>query len=113
VERVCGPEVRASTARTREAIGGLRAPPIPRRLRMGPFQVTASRRGSSIVEGYDGADRLALPTRVLSALHHFDGSVSTAQALRTIRADTGLAIAPDLVRLLVDFEILVAADRLA
>jgi hypothetical protein len=48
---------------------------------------------------------------VLSALHHFDGSISTARALRTIRAETGLAIAPDLVRLLVDFEILIAADR--
>jgi hypothetical protein len=111
VERVCGPEVRALTALTREAFAGLRSRAIPRRLRRGSFQVIASRRGSSIVEGYDGGDRLALPTRVLSALHHFDGSVSTAQALRTIRADTGLAIAPDLVRLLVDFEILVAADR--
>jgi hypothetical protein len=110
VQRLCGPEVRASTALTREAFAGLRSRVFPRRLRMGSFQVIASRRGSSIVEGYAAADRLALPTRVLSALHHFDGSVSTAQALRTIRADTGLAIAPDLVRLLVDFEILVAAD---
>jgi hypothetical protein len=111
VERACGPEVRASTAPTREAFAGLHSRAIPRRLRRGSFQVIASRRASSIVEGYAGADRLALPTRVLGALHHFDGSVSTAQALRTIRAATGLAIAPDLVRLLVDFEILVAADR--
>jgi hypothetical protein len=75
--------------------------------------VIGPRRRSSIVEGYDGGDRIELPTWVLSALHHFDGSVSTAQALHAIRAETGVAIAPDLVRLLVDFEILVSADRRA
>jgi hypothetical protein len=111
VERICGPEVRALTTLTREAFDSLRSPATRPRLRVGAFRVIDPRRHSSIVEGYDGGDRIELPTRVLSALHHFEGSVSTAQALRKIRAETGLAIAPDLVRLLVDFEILVAADR--
>jgi len=111
VERICGAEVRALTVLTREAFASLRSRAIPPRLRVGPFKVIGPRRRSSIVEGYDGGDRIEVPSRVLSALHHFDGSVPTAQALRTIRAETGLTIAPDLIRLLVDFEILVAADR--
>jgi hypothetical protein len=111
VERICGPEVGALTTLAREAFDSLRSRAIPRRLRVGSFKVIDPRRHSSIVEGYDGGDRIELPTRVLSALHYFEGSVSTAQALRRIRAETGLAIAPDLVRLLVDFEILIAADR--
>jgi hypothetical protein len=111
VEEICGAEVRALTARSREVFDDLRSRVIPRTLRVGSFKVVGPRRRSSIVEGYDDGDRIELPTRVLSVLHHFDGSVSTAQALRTIRAETGLAIEPDLVRLLVDFEILVSADR--
>jgi hypothetical protein len=111
VEGICGTEVRASATRCRAAFDELRSRVIPGRLRLGPFKVIGPRRRSSIVEGYDGGDRIELPARVLNALHHFDSSTSTAQALHTIKAETGLAMSPDLVRLLVDFEILLAADR--
>jgi hypothetical protein len=111
VERICGPEVRALTKLTREAFGTLRSRAIPRRLRVGSFKVIDPRQRSSIVEGYDGGDRLALPNRLLDALHYFDGSTSMTHVLRTIRAETGLAIERDLVRLLVDFEILIPASR--
>jgi hypothetical protein len=113
VERICGPEVRALTKRTREAFDSLRSRAIPRRLRVGSFKVIGPRQRSSIVEGYDGGDRIELPSLVLDALHYFDGSPSTAHALRTIRAETGLTIERDFVRLLVDFEILIPATRRA
>lgn len=111
IERICGPEVRALTALTREAFDDLRSRTIPRTLRAGPFTVIGPGQHSSVVEGYDGADRLELPNEVLAVLHRFDGSVSTTQALRTIHAETGLTIERDLVRLLVDFEILLAVSR--
>jgi hypothetical protein len=111
IERICGPEVRALTTRTREAFDTLRSRAIPRRLRVGSFTVIAPRQRSSIVEGYDGGDRIELPNAVLDALHHFNDSASTTHALQTIRAETGLALERDLVRLLVDFEILIPAGR--
>lgn len=111
VERICGPEVRTLRKVTREAFDRLRSRAIPRRLRVGSFKVIGPGQRSSIVEGYDGGDRIALPIRLVDALHYFDGSASTAHALRTIRAETGLAIERDLVRLLVDFEILIPASR--
>lgn len=111
VERMCGPAVRTLTKETREAFDRLQSRAIPRRLRVGSFKVIAPYERSSIVEGYDGGDRLALPNGLIDALHYFDASPSTAHALRTIRANTGLAIEHDLVRLLVDFEILIPASR--
>ena len=111
IERICGPDVRTWTTLTREAFDTLRSRAIPRRLRVGSFRVIARRQRSGIVEGYDGGDRIELPKGVLDALNHFDGITSTTHALQTIRADTGLAIERDLVRLLVDFKILIPADR--
>lgn len=107
IERICGPEVRALTALTREAFDDLRSRTIPRTLRVGTFKVIGPGQRSSVVEGYDGSDSLELPNEVLDVLHHFDGSTSTTQALRTIHAESGLTIERDLVRLLVDFEILI------
>lgn len=109
VERVCGLEVRALKGLTRQAFRNLRSRTIPAQLRVGSFTVIAPLQRSSIIEGYDGADRIELPNTLLDALHHFDGSQSTAQALRTIRAETGLVLERNLVRLLVDFEILIPA----
>ena len=111
VERICGPEVQALTKLTRQAFDRLRSRAIPRRLRIGSFKVIGPSQRSVIVEGYDGGDRLALPSRVVDALHYFDGCATTAQALRTIHTETGLTLERDLVRLLVDFEILIAAGR--
>jgi hypothetical protein len=40
-------------------------------------------------------------------LHYFGESSSTALALRAIRGETGVTIERDLLRLLIDFEILI------
>jgi hypothetical protein len=111
VERICGSEVRALTALTREAFQDLRSRTIPRTLRAGSFKVIGPGQRSSIVEGYEGGDCLELPNEVLDVLHRFDGSAPTTQALQRIHAETGLTIERDLVRLLVDFEILLPASR--
>jgi hypothetical protein len=85
---------------------------VPPRLRIGSLRVVEPGENTSIVEGYDGGDRLALPNALIEALSDFDRSPSTTNALQTIRARTGLVLDRDLVRLLVDFEILIpAGDR--
>jgi hypothetical protein len=111
VERICGSEVRALMTVTREAFDELRSSTIPRLLRAGSFKVIGHGQRSSIVEGYDGGDCIELPAEVLEVLHRFDGSMSTTQTLQRICTETGLTIERDLVRLLVDFEILIPAGR--
>jgi hypothetical protein len=111
IARICGPEMAPLLSRTRAAFDELRSQAIPGRLRTGAYTVIGSHRGASIVEGYDGGDRLALPDAVLEALPYFDGSAPTPDVLQTIRAATGLAMERDLVRLLVDFEILIPTSR--
>jgi hypothetical protein len=112
VERVCGSEVRSLRTDASEAFDRLRSRAVPPRLRIGSLRVVEPGENTSIVEGYDGGDRLALPNALIEALSDFDRSPSTTNALQTIRARTGLVLDRDLVRLLVDFEILIpAGDR--
>jgi len=107
VESICGPDVRAWARLTRDAFASLRSRVLPDVLRVGRFTVVAERKRSSIVETYSASDRLELPNALLEVLHHFDRSSSISLAVRTIRAQTGVAIERDLLRTLVDFEILV------
>lgn len=59
VMKICGPDVRALVQDTREAFESLQSRAIPRRLRVGSFKVIGPYQQSSIVEGYDGGDRIA------------------------------------------------------
>jgi hypothetical protein len=107
VERICGPAVKALTRLTREAFDALKAHEIPASLCAGPYKTIAVHEDSSVVEGYSSGDAIELPNVVLAALHHFDSAHSTSQALRAIRQQTGVVIERDLLRMLIDFELLI------
>jgi hypothetical protein len=59
-----------------------------------------------VVTTYNGFDPLELPRLLVDVLPYFDGG-PTCDALRRIRAERRINVQPDLVRRLVDFELLV------
>ena len=81
---------------------------IPERLVPGRFELLEQGRARILIRAYSDLDPVSLPRLVLDALPAFDGR-PTAQVLRRIRSERGLDISPDLVRRLVDLEVLVAA----
>jgi hypothetical protein len=82
---------------------------IPARLVAGPLQTVAAGRNHVQVTTYSPYDPLELPRALVDVLAYFDGR-PTAEALRSIRDERGLALQPDLVRRLVDFRVLVAPE---
>lgn len=80
---------------------------IPARLEVGTIRVTHRGPDTSRVVTYLDTDALELPTALLDLLPRFDGR-PTADVLAELRA-AGVDVAPPLLRLLIDFELLTAA----
>ncbi len=81
---------------------------IPARLELGTIRVTHRGDATSRIVTYLDTDALELPTELLDLLPRFDGR-PTAAVLAELRG-AGVEVAPALLRLLVDFEMLVASQ---
>jgi hypothetical protein len=79
--------------------------PVAGSVELVPLRTVRSGRDTSTVTTYSPHDALELPTTLLDALRAFDGR-PTAEALAEIEEEHGLAITPELVQRLVDFEVL-------
>jgi hypothetical protein len=106
---ISGPTVRLLAGATRELHRRLSERALPAKLRVGDFQVIATRSGSVRVASYSEFDPLDLPTELFAVLHRFDGR-STSAALAAIEKKDGATLDDDFVRTLVDHGVLVDAS---
>ncbi len=109
VEEKCGPRVGILAGLVRDAYIHLESSAIPERLRIKEVRLTGVEGGCYKVTSYSGFDPLLMPERLFGALRYFDGR-PTEEALHAILVEQDLRLDSSLVRRLVDFEILEAAD---
>jgi Fe-S-cluster containining protein len=108
VRRIGGSELELLERLLLGAWKDLRSTAVPDRLRPGSVRVTAVTPETTRVISYSDLDPLEMPSELLDTLGYFDGR-STDDALRAIVREKGLEIERDLLRQLVDFQVLVAA----
>lgn len=92
----------------REAFAELLRPGLPRAARLAPLALSVLADGRRLLVGYSPYDPLAVPAALVDVLHHFDGRPLDA-ALQAIADEAGVELAPELVQLLLDHEILLPA----
>jgi hypothetical protein len=110
IERA-GPQVRLRATLVREAHARLRAPAIPvGPLRRSPFVATTLDPTTVRLTTYSGMDPITIPRALFDALSHFDERAAEP-AIAAIEAEQGLEIDLDVVGRLVDFEVLVPAQK--
>lgn len=107
---ICGPETQARARLTRKAYRRLTSAEIPERLQMGSFTIMeANQDYYRLVPTGIGVDVFNLSSRVMRLLPFFDGR-QTAVIVNQIVEQEGLRFTDELLRRLVDFKILVAAE---
>lgn len=105
----CGSEVALRARLAAAAHARLVGPAvIPDRLRVGSFQVATTREGGVRIVSHTPTDALDLPSALVALLPWFDGR-PTAEVLAQLREQAGVAIDPDFLRQLVDWQVLVPA----
>lgn len=108
---ICGPEVQVHARLLQKAYRNLVADEIPERLRVGSFKVMDVSRGFySLHDPAIGVDRFQLSERVMGLLPYFDGR-PTSEIVSQIIEKERLRFTPELLRRLVDFKILTAAEE--
>ena len=107
VLQICGPNVHVLADAAREAFEGLEQP-VPDRLVPGRYSVVATGESGVLAQTYSEADPIGLPAALTSVLHLFDGR-PLAQVEAQLEQERGVALAPEYLRMLVDFRVLVAA----
>jgi Fe-S-cluster containining protein len=110
VSRVAGAEVALAATLVKATYHDLGNAAVPRRLRSEAAVVESVDADHVRLSTYNALDPLVIPRALGDALHHFDGRPTRA-ALAAITADTGLELERAAVRRLVDFEVVVDADR--
>ena len=106
-----GPQVRLRAVLVREAHARLRAPAIPEGpLRRSPFVATTLDSTAVRLTTYSGMDPITIPRALFDALPHFDERAAEP-AIAAIEAEQGLEIDLDVVGRLVDFQVLVPAQK--
>lgn len=105
ITRICGPEVLILTRIGQETYDRLTSTQVPELLRLKPIQITGMGPDWVQVKTYSGYDPLRLPRKLLEALPYL-ASQPTPEALQTLENEKGLRLSRDLVRKLVDFDIL-------
>jgi hypothetical protein len=108
VRALGSPELQLRERVAREAWRRLVDDALPERLRAGAITLALHADGSALATGYSSIDPLRLAPEVLEVLPHFAGRTVT-EARAAIAADLGYDIEPALIRLLVDFNVLVDA----
>jgi hypothetical protein len=109
VERIGGAPVSVRARLARDAFAAAQSQEIPERLQTGTFQIISTAHDGVRVSTYNGSDPLDLAAAVFEILPYFDGR-PTAQAVKAIRRELGVAVEEDLVRKLADFQILVPPE---
>lgn len=107
--RIGGPDITARAHIARSAYDALTDCSLPRALTVGQFRVIGIDESGTQVEGYHGSDPLRLSSDLMDVLPLFNGRPTT-ETLRSLADDRGIGIAPELVRKLTDFEILVPVE---
>lgn len=102
---ICGPEVRAQARLTRDAFAKLMRQEVPAALEVGAFRVVERLQGATRLVTYSEYDPVDAPDAILSVLPSFDGR-PTDEVLSALAEERGIQMSPDLVRKLVDFDIL-------
>lgn len=108
VVEICGSQARIQADLTRHAYEQLVSEEIPPALKVGSVQLIRITNGVSRVRTYSELDPLDVPAAVMEILGYFDGR-PTEEALKALAADKSLQLAPDLIRKLCDFQVLVPA----
>ncbi len=108
VRAICGPETRAHARATQDAYRKLTGDEVPAALAAGSFEVVSLGRDTVRLNTYSEYDPIEVPRVVLDLLAQFDGR-PTAAVLKAIAKEEGVEIAPDLVRKMADFDLLVDA----
>jgi hypothetical protein len=111
VERIASPEVGARSRILRKAFTALTSQELPERVMVSSFQTVSSSREGVQVVGYSGSDPLEMTPEVMQILPYFDGR-PLEQILRTLREELRVEVEKDLVKKLLDFEILASAPDL-
>jgi Fe-S-cluster containining protein len=106
VRRIGGSELEILERLLLSAWKDLLSKALPDRLRPGSIRVTPVSPETSRVLSYSELDPLEVPSELLEVLGYFDGR-STDEALAAIARERGLSIERDLLRQLVDFQVLV------
>jgi hypothetical protein len=107
VERLAGAQGRVLTTIARQRLEAFSAEPGEGRpLRLGAYHVVAVQDGFTRVRTYRSFDPLDVPLGLLAALPRFDGR-PTPEVVEEIAAQHGIAVSPQLLRTLTDFEVIV------
>jgi hypothetical protein len=106
---ICGPTVRVAAAVVRTHYDELLSTDVPERLTGGSFTIVSLDALRATVSSYRTTDPLSMPRTVLDVIGEFDGS-PTPDVLERVSKTRGLRVAPSLVRKLVDYGILKAAE---
>lgn len=102
---ICGAEAALAARVARRAYERLTDASIPDRLRVGRHRVVRSTADASRVCTYSSSDPLDVPHALLRVLPAFDGR-PTDRAVGEIADEHGVSLSPELLRKLVDFEML-------
>jgi hypothetical protein len=108
---VAGARARLAAAAVKRGYQALVSEQIPPALRTGSFS-THLGADKVLLQGYSGMDPLSAPRLMLDILPYFDGG-PLDETLDRIEQELGVRLESDLVRKLVDFEVLVPADARA
>jgi hypothetical protein len=105
-----GPKATLYLSVARKAYNALISTCLPHTVRPGRFLLQPQENGVVQVAGYSGCDPLTMPADVLTLLYYFEGR-TVQEALNAIREETRFEMEPDLVRKLLDFEILMDSQE--
>jgi hypothetical protein len=109
VLRLGGSELQARVQIAKQALERLSRDRLPRRLRVGTFEVVEMTETATRIATYTPFDPVTVPNELLAALQRFNGG-STRKALSKVLEEHGLELDTELVQRLVDFEVLVDSE---
>jgi hypothetical protein len=111
VVRLGGASLTFHAKLARQAQDGL-SDPAPRHLAPGRIEIVPNGPAHFVVQTYSSNDPIQLRADVVGALVAFDGR-ETDEVLAELREKRGIELSPELLRLLVDYEVLEAIDEQA
>ena len=103
---ICGPGARAYARLTRRAFGRLTSNDPPAALVVGPTKIAEMRAGVARITTYSRYDPVDAPAIVMELLPYFDGR-PVAEAVAAMAEERGIRVEKNLIRKMVDFELLV------
>jgi hypothetical protein len=105
ISLLCGPELLILLRLTQEAYHGLVAGTLPPLLQVRPLKEIRLERNACQIVTYSTTDPLRLPAALVAALPAFDDR-PLEQVRQTLASEAQITLSADLIRKLVDFEVL-------